>query len=73
MKFIALYKIGWRIFATTEVQAEVLAQKKASFDNPLLDVSEYRGIIGATKFTVPGPWQYNGGTAERAGENHGKE
>ena len=45
MKYIALYKTGWRIYAVTEDQANVLAQKQASFANPLLDVSEYTGIL----------------------------
>lgn len=69
MKYIALYKIGWRIFAVTENQANVLAQKEASFDNPLLCVSEYRGVLPhATADRRPPPtarpddtWEDEGG------------
>ena len=45
MRFIALYKVGWRIFDVTEEQANVLAQKAATYANPLLDVSRYEGGI----------------------------
>lgn len=62
-RFLALYQGNWLIFSAADHSAAwAYAQRRATFDQPLIDVIPYTGIIGSG-----GPVHVQGDGEVRAG------